>query len=138
MLFNRNFIFFSFLYQFSMLFNRNFAFLQFSMLFNGNMRLRGFGGGGCTDGRTDAWKFTPVSYRTSALWGRCPKRNLNYSYIPSYNTREYPSIKRFFHVKFEESYMLTKIETPSLQQKNHWPFDFRYRGVRQYLKTSYI
>ena len=27
-----------------------------------------------TDGRTDVWKFTPVSYRTSALWGRCPKR----------------------------------------------------------------
>ena len=20
----------------------------------------------------DVWKFTPVSYRTSALWGRCP------------------------------------------------------------------
>ena len=35
-------------------------------------------GGGRTDGRkdgrTDVWKFTPVSYRTSALWGRCPKR----------------------------------------------------------------
>ena len=27
-----------------------------------------------TDVRTDVWKFTPVSYRTSALWGRCPKR----------------------------------------------------------------
>ena len=27
-----------------------------------------------TDGRTDVRKFTPVSYRTSALWGRCPKR----------------------------------------------------------------
>ena len=25
-----------------------------------------------TDGRMDIWKFTPVSYRTSALWGRCP------------------------------------------------------------------
>ena len=39
----------------------------------------GLGGGG-TDGRryvrTDVWKFTPVSYRTSALWGRCPKRAL--------------------------------------------------------------
>ena len=31
-------------------------------------------GGGHTDGRMDVWKFTPVSYRTSALWGRCPKR----------------------------------------------------------------
>ena len=34
--------------------------------------------GGRTDGRTyvrtDVRKFTPVSYRTSALWGRCPKR----------------------------------------------------------------
>ena len=33
---------------------------------------------GRTDGRTDRWadvrKFTPVSYSTSALWGRCPKR----------------------------------------------------------------
>ena len=38
--------------------------------------LRSFqgGGDGRTDGRTDVWKFTPVSYRTSALWGRCPKR----------------------------------------------------------------
>ena len=27
-----------------------------------------------TDGRTDVRKFTPVSYRTSALWGLCPKR----------------------------------------------------------------
>ena len=29
---------------------------------------------GRKDGRTDVWKFTPVSYRTSALWGRCPKK----------------------------------------------------------------
>ena len=29
---------------------------------------------GQTDGRLDAWIFTPVSYRTSALMGRCPKR----------------------------------------------------------------
>ena len=32
------------------------------------------GGDGRTDVRTDVRKFTPVSYRTSALWGRCPKR----------------------------------------------------------------
>ena len=25
-------------------------------------------------GERDAKKFTPLSYRTSALWGRCPKR----------------------------------------------------------------
>ena len=24
----------------------------------------------------DVWKSPPVSYRTSALWGRCPKREL--------------------------------------------------------------
>ena len=30
--------------------------------------------GGRMDGRTDVRKFTPVSNRTSALWGRCPKR----------------------------------------------------------------
>ena len=39
---------------------------------------RGIGGNGQPDGQTDiwmdVWKFTPVSYRTSALWGRCPKR----------------------------------------------------------------
>ena len=37
---------------------------------------RGLGGGTYVrkDGRTDVWKFTPVSYRTSAIWGRCPKR----------------------------------------------------------------
>ena len=29
---------------------------------------------GQKDGRMDVWKFTPVSYRTSALWGCCPKR----------------------------------------------------------------
>ena len=29
---------------------------------------------GRTDGRTDVWKLPPVSYRTAALWGRCPKR----------------------------------------------------------------
>ena len=64
---NGNFIFFSFLYQFSILFNENFAFLQFFMLFNGKMRLKSFGGGGGTDGRTDivmdVWKLTHVSYR---------------------------------------------------------------------------
>ena len=43
---------------------------------------RGLGGGTYvrtdvrTDGRTDVWKFTPVSYRTSAIWGRCPKSKL--------------------------------------------------------------
>ena len=37
--------------------------------------LSSLGGGDVrTDGHTDVWKFTPVSYRTSALWGRCPKR----------------------------------------------------------------
>ena len=34
---------------------------------------RGGGTDGRKDGRTDVWKFPPVSYRTSALWGRCPK-----------------------------------------------------------------
>ena len=29
---------------------------------------------GRKDRRTDVSKFRPVSYRTSALWGRCPKR----------------------------------------------------------------
>ena len=33
---------------------------------------------GRTDVWTDVWKFTPVSYRTSALWGRCPKRRRNF------------------------------------------------------------
>ena len=37
----------------------------------GRANLRPTGGG--TEGRTDVWKFPPVFYRTSALWGRCPK-----------------------------------------------------------------
>ena len=28
-----------------------------------------------TEGWRDVWKFIHVFYRTSALWGRCPKRN---------------------------------------------------------------
>ena len=32
---------------------------------------------GWKDGRTEVRKFTPVSYRTSALWGRCPKRSID-------------------------------------------------------------
>ena len=70
--------------HFPMLFNGKFAFCHFPMLFNGNLRIEKVQGG--TDGRTDirtdgrtyvrtdVRKFTPVSYRTSALWGRCPKR----------------------------------------------------------------
>merc|ERR1711911_351928 len=59
--------------EFSMVFNGKVAFCQFSMLFNGNLRLEKLWGGQ-TDGRTDILKFTPVSHRTSAFWGRCPKR----------------------------------------------------------------
>ena len=45
------------------------------MLFNENLIIEKIQGGtnGRMDGRTDVRKFTPVSYRTSALWGRCPK-----------------------------------------------------------------
>ena len=39
-----------------------------------NLMLNGGGTDGRTDGRTDVSKFPPVFYRTSALWGRCPKR----------------------------------------------------------------
>ena len=35
------------------------------------------GGDGRKDGRTDGrLEIPPVSYRTSALWGRCPKRSI--------------------------------------------------------------
>ena len=44
------------------------------MLSDGNLKLGKLWVGGGTDGRTDVWKFTPMSYKTSALWGRCPKR----------------------------------------------------------------
>ena len=71
-----NLHFFYFFFKFSMLFNGKFAFCHFPMLFNGNMRLEKFPGGQDTDGQTDMWKFTPVSYRTLALWGRCPKKDL--------------------------------------------------------------
>ena len=58
-----------------MLFNGKLVVCQFPMLFNVNLRLEKLLGGDVrTYVRTDVWKFTPVSYRTSALWGRCPKR----------------------------------------------------------------
>ena len=45
-----------------------------------DLDLSGLGGDVRMDGRTyvrtDLRKFTPVSYRTSALWGHCPKRGL--------------------------------------------------------------
>ena len=52
-----------------------YAFYQL-MLFNGNLRLEKLRGGtnSRTDGWTDACKSTPVSHRTSTLWGHCPKR----------------------------------------------------------------
>ena len=30
------------------------------------------------DGGTDIWKFTPLFYRTLALWGRCSKREITW------------------------------------------------------------
>ena len=47
------------------------------VIFNGNLRLEKLRGEqmyGRTDGQKDVWKFTSVSYVTSALWGRCPKK----------------------------------------------------------------
>ena len=46
------------------------------MLSDENLRLGKLQGGmeGRMEERIDVWKFTPLSYRTSALWGRCPKR----------------------------------------------------------------
>ena len=67
--------------HFPMLFNGKFAFCHFPMLFNGNLRIEKVRGGR-TDGRmyvrTDVRKFTPVSYRTSALWGCCPKMDTQF------------------------------------------------------------
>ena len=63
--------------RFSMSFNGKFAFCQFSFLFNeklqGGMYRR-------TYGRTYI-SFSPVSYRTLALWGRCPKSIQNAHYF---------------------------------------------------------
>merc|ERR1712074_446206 len=72
MLFNRKFA----SCHFPMLFNGKFAFCHFPMLFNGNLRIEKVRGGTYerTYVRMDVRKLTPVSYRTSALWGRCPKR----------------------------------------------------------------
>ena len=63
--------------HFPMLFNGKFAFCHLSMFFNRNLRIEKDQGGDVqtydrTDGQTDVRKFTPVSYRTSALWGRFP------------------------------------------------------------------
>ena len=123
MLFNRNLTLFSVFINFpcysignmhffaflliSMLFNGKFAFCQFSMLFNGDLRLEKLWGGcmyGQTDGRMDVWKFTPVSYRTSALWGRYPKRKVRQADIgtlrenPHGNTIELQWAKNCSHI----------------------------------------
>ena len=100
MLFNRNFAFFQFLVnlpcysmgilhfsQFSSIFyviQWEVCILSISHVIQWEFEAWEASGGtdGRTDGRTDGWtyirtdvwKFTPVSYRTSALWGRCPKR----------------------------------------------------------------
>ena len=37
-----------------------------------------------TDGQMNIWKFTPVPYRTSALWGRCQKNGRGYIVSLSY------------------------------------------------------
>ena len=57
---------------FSMSFNGKFAFCQFYMSLNGNLRNEKLQGGR-TYGQTNVRKFTPMFYRTSAFWGRCPK-----------------------------------------------------------------
>ena len=68
--------------HFPMLFNEKFAFCHFPLLFNGNLRIEKLQGGtyGLTYVRTDVRKFTPVSYRTSALWGRCPKSKVLFQF----------------------------------------------------------
>ena len=41
------------------------------------------------DGRTHEWNVPPVSYKTSALWGRCPKTTLiKYIIIYDHETAE--------------------------------------------------
>merc|ERR1711911_161379 len=66
---------FSIVCKFSMLFNGKLACCHFPMLFNGNLRIEKVRGGtyGRTYVRTDGRKFTPVSYRTSALWAAAQK-----------------------------------------------------------------
>ena len=48
---------------------------------------------GRMDGQTDVWKFTPVSYRTWAFWGCCPKRILIYTYHKSSSTKVFEKTK---------------------------------------------
>ena len=79
-----------------MLFNWKFAFYQFPMLFNRDWGLRSFGG----DGRTDIWKFTSVSYRTSALWGRCPKRRKGGAKLEILTDRQYVITSLSIHERF--------------------------------------
>ena len=86
MLFNGKFVF----CHFPMLFNGKFAFWHFPMLFNENLRIKKFGGDVRTDVRTDIRKFTPVSYRTSALWGRCLKRRKIKNYTNYLQTLIFP------------------------------------------------
>ena len=48
--------------------------MTFSYVIRWDLRIEKLWGDIRTDIRTDVRKFTPVFYRTSALWGRCPKK----------------------------------------------------------------
>ena len=77
MLFNGNHAIFHFFVNFLCYSMGSLYFVNFPCYSMGIQGLRSFGGGdvrtnGRTDVQTDVWKFTPVTYRTSALWGRCP------------------------------------------------------------------
>ena len=86
-----------------MLFNRIYAFLQFSMLFNGNMRLRSFGGRGGDGwiyGWTDTWKFTPTGHRPfGAASQKAGEREIERNRLPKKKRNETKEISlQMFHV----------------------------------------
>ena len=82
MLFNGKFALFYVFVNFPCYSMESLYFFNYPCYSMGIWVLRGLGGG--TYGRTDVWKFTPVSYRTSVLRGRCPNgevgRSLGHGY----------------------------------------------------------
>ena len=103
--------------------------------------------GGGTDGRMDVWKFTPVSYRTSALWGRCPKRynrqtkrkNLLQNKVSSFKRR---SVRRSFvrpvtYTLLSQLFMCIRLFCPIIQKwhKQSKELVFKSVGVNSYLSV---
>ena len=66
---------------------------------------------GRTEGCTDVWKFPPGSYRTLALWGRCPKKEEGLASQLKMNPPIGQSIQESF---IDDDYFFTKSQLTQL------------------------